>query len=562
MKSIHYIIGVDAGGTFTDAVILNCATDTVLESIKIPTTHYDPGVGISRALEHLLQTTQIPGDRIVRTVISTTLATNALVEGKGADVGLFVIGFNKRLDVPAEDIRYIPGGHKAEGIEQEPLGVEYLVDGISRMKGHVQAYGISALMSFVDPSHELVAAKALSLLDDKPVFCSHQASSRPGMKERGTTALLNAKLLPVMQTFVAGVKHSLERLGIGGDVRIVCGDCTELSLDEAVCKSASTIASGPAATAWYGSLIADTDTALIVDVGGTTTDITLIRNNHPVINDEGMTLGEWKTHVRAVEMFTVGVGGDSLLTPLKGDAYILGPTRVTPLCLAAQRLGPDSVSLFNQTLQWLGPELTSRIIFPLSSPLPEEIDPLLAWLHAHGPATLKTIRDSLGTAEAVLEKQLNRLSMKQRILVCGYTPTDALHCLEKLDFGDRHASTTGARSLAAFSHLSVQEFAHHVLTLARDTIARTILEYVAGREIHQGLAAFLHRRETNPLVDITVRIKPPVIGIGAAAPFLLPEVATHLGTTVTFPEYFQVGNAVGAARLGMNASLKTTKENP
>ena len=557
MTSKTYIIGVDAGGTFTDAVILDSDNSSVLESVKIPTTHYDPGVGIARALEKLLQSTHIPGAQIARTVISTTLATNALVEGKGAEVGLFVIGFNKRLDVPAEEVRYIPGGHQSKGIEQEPLGVNYLIDGISRMKGHVQAYGISALMSFVDPSHELVAAKAIALLDDKPVFCSHQASTRPGMKERATTALLNAKLLPVMQSFVAGVKKSLKHQGIGGDVRIVCGDCTKLQLDEAVYRSASTIASGPAATAWYGSQIADTDTALIVDVGGTTTDITLVRNNRPVINDRGMILGNWKTHVTAVEMFTVGVGGDSLVTPLAFKGYDIGPARVVPLSCAADRIGAHYANMFTSSLQWLGPELTSRIIFPMSGTLPEQEDTILTWLHKNGPATPGAIRKSLGTAEAVLEKHLTRLSRNQQIITCGFTPTDALHCLEKLDFGDQNAAMAGAQRLAACHHLSIQDFSQQILTQAQDTIARTILEYVAGREVHHGLAAFLHRRETNSLIDVSVRIKPPIIGIGAGSPFLLPEVAKQLGTTVTFPEHFQVGNAVGAAWLGMHPSIQT-----
>lgn len=107
----------------------------------------------------------------------------------------------------------------------------------------------------------------------------------------------------------------------------------------------------------------------------------------------------------------------------------------------------------------------------------------------------------------------------QQIVTCGFTPTDALHCLGALDLGDREASMAGARHLSAYHHLEISTFAEHILTLARDTIARTILEYVAGREVHQGLAAFLHRKEDNPLIDVTITIKPPIIGIGAGAPF-------------------------------------------
>ncbi|MDD2219814.1 MAG: hypothetical protein PHS63_07015, partial [Desulfoplanes sp.] len=231
--------------------------------------------------------------------------------------------------------------------------------------------------------------------------------------------------------------------------------------------------------------------------------------------------------------------------------------RVIPLCLAAKQISPEYQSLFQSALGWLGPELESRIIFPVPGINPDTQDTIMGWLQAHGPATPGKIRDNLGTAEGVLEKHLDHLSRNQQIISCGFTPTDALHCLDKLALGDRKYSMAGARQLSAYHHLEIQTFAEHILTLARNTIARTVLEYVSGREIHNGLAAFLHRREENPLVEVTIKIKPPIIGIGAGAPFFLPQVAEQLGTTVTFPEHFQVGNAVGAAWIGMDSAKHT-----
>jgi N-methylhydantoinase A/oxoprolinase/acetone carboxylase beta subunit len=552
-RSLSSIIGVDAGGTYTDAVIMDSATRTVRARVKVPTTHANPGIGIVQAIKQLLKQDIVPAETIVRTVISTTLATNALVEGKGAEVGLFVIGFNQRIDVPAEAMRYIPGGHKAKGIEVEPLGIEYLYDGIRAMKGHVQAYGVAALMSFADPTHELVAAKALSVLDDKPVFCSHQASIRPGMKERATTALLNAKLLPVMQTFVHGVTASLTQWGIQGDVRMVCGDCTAIELSQAVRQSASTFASGPAATAWFGSTLAPTDTVLVVDMGGTTTDITLVKNGEPVMNTSGMTIGEWQTHVQAVEMFTVGVGGDSLFTPIGDGNKRIGPSRVVPLCRVEDHIRELDRDRLLAAITRLGSDRQASLILaaPDRDVAPE--NPLEQWLIEHGPATPGQIGEHLGVSAIGVDKALAGMFATQSIIQTGFTPTDALHCLGKIRIGNPEHAKEGARALGRSLDLDASSVAVHVLSLAVEKIASTILEYVTGREVNQGLNAFLHAQTANTLVEITVRIKAPIIGIGACSPFVLPQVAERLGTTVFFPEGYDVGNAIGAAWLGLDS---------
>jgi N-methylhydantoinase A/oxoprolinase/acetone carboxylase beta subunit len=550
MNQSSCIIGVDAGGTYTDVVAMDCATRRVLASVKVPTTHAHPGVGIVHGIKKLLAQGTIPVASITRTVISTTLGTNALVEGKGADVGLFVIGFNQRLDVPAEDMRYIPGGHKAKGIEREPLGLEELYEGIRAMKGCVQAYGIASLMSFVDPSHELVAAKALSLMDDKPVFCSHQASTRPGMKERATTALLNAKLLPIMQTFVQGVRTALRQLGVQGDVRMVCGDCTEIELDRAIHQSASTFASGPAATAWFGSRIAVNETVLVVDMGGTTTDITLVAHGKPVMDTTGMTIGSWQTHVQAVEMFTVGVGGDSLFTPLGRDNNSLGPSRVIPLCQADQHIAPQDLVRLTEAIGQLGPKLESSLVMVADPQAPPD-SPLVAWLADQGPTTPEAILQYMGQGEIALEKELAHLLKTRAIMQTGFTPTDALHCLQHIAMGNTHLAMLGARVMGTCLGMDARTMSHLVLSLARDKIATTILDYVAGREVNQGLSSFLHSQD-NPLLEITVRLKPPIIGIGACSRHVLPQVAQRLGTTIVFPDNFDVGNAVGAAWLGLD----------
>lgn len=538
-----YVIGIDTGGTYTDAVIVNPATKTVHAAVKVPTIAHDPALSISQGLEAVLRTADIETHAVTMVSVSTTLATNALVEDKGADVGLFVIGFDKRLRIPAADLRYIPGGHKAKGVEADALGMEFLLQGIAEMKNSVDAFAVCSLLAIEDPTHELVAAKAIELLAPKPVFCSHQASSKPGMQERATTALLNARLLPVMQAFLQSISKSMQRLGLACPVRIVRGDCSAMNIDDAKRNSSSTVASGPAATALFGSLAADGQTAIIADVGGTTTDITLVKCGQPVIGDEGMVIGTWRTHVQAVEMYTVGIGGDSLVC-VENEDFRLGPSRVIPLCQAYLHVSGRDLELMREP-SWLGQGLNSQCVAVANGA--QEEDPLFAWLAVNGPATAAMLRQALDMPESRLDKSITRLCSRRSVVTCGFTPTDALHVLGKLNLGEREPARRGAEILAGTLGISPEAFCTQILERAEQTIATTILTALSTREVGSALAQFMTSGQDNPLLEISIRLKPEIIGIGAGSPFFLPGAAKLLGTTVRFPDHYDVGNAVGAA---------------
>jgi len=545
MSAPNRVIGIDTGGTYTDAIVLERSSGRVLAGVKSPTTAHDPALGIGRSLEKALLSSGVAPGSVELVTVSTTLATNALVEDKGAEVGLFVIGHDRRLRIPAADMRFIPGGHKARGVESEPLGMNFLIDGIAAMKGRVDAYAVCAMLAFEDPTHELVAARAIELIDPKPVFCSHRASTRPGMEERAATAVLNARLLPVMQDFLRSIARSMESLGLTCPVRIVRGDCRSMNLQEAVRNSSATVASGPAATALFGAHAAGDETALVVDVGGTTTDITLIREGRPVVREEGMTIGSWRTHVRAVEMYTVGLGGDSLAR-IENGGLSLGPARVVPLSQAHLHLHGPALDAVTRPGDWLGADLCAQCV-QLAPGVEPGDDILLKWLAEHGPATPARLRRELALAESSLEKAILRLQTSRRVITCGFTPTDALHVLDRLHLGDRLPAMRGAEVLAALLGLAPETFCAHVLEKAHATIAATILGALGDREVGPALARLLDQPDPGALLDISVRVRPRIIGIGAAAPFLLPEVAERLGTTAVFPEHYEVGNALGAA---------------
>jgi N-methylhydantoinase A/oxoprolinase/acetone carboxylase beta subunit len=174
-------------------------------------------------------------------------------------------------------------------------------------------------------------------------------------------------------------------------------------------------------------------------------------------------------------------------------------------------------------------------------------DPILNWLATNGPATPVRLRQELRMAESTLDKAIVRLQAARRVVTCGFTPTDALHVLDRLDLGDRRPALLGAQVLAEKLGLSPETFCLQVLEKASSTIATTILCALGNREVGPALAQFLQQSKPSDLLDITVRVRPRIIGIGAAAPFLLPDVAKRLGTEIIFPEHYEVGNALGAA---------------
>ncbi len=535
-----YGIGIDTGGTFTDVVLVDLDSNEVKAVAKKPTTHYNLSVGISAGLEEILSAGAVSAADVEKIAVSTTLATNAVVEGKGAKVGLLVVGGVKSFVLPIALIRYLHGGHNHLGEEAHPLDMEDLVDHIINFKDHVQAYAVSAAMSIKNPTHELVVEKAVNLIDPgTPVFCSYRVSDRPGVRERAATAVLNARLMPVMVDFFAGMRIALGRLDLTDKVVIIKGDATPMKMEEAVKNAAATFASGPAATAFYGATCSREQDALIVDVGGTTTDITMIRKGKPTIDKDGSVIGDWQTHVDAVEMFTSGIGGDSHVVLNKNGQLTVGPGRVAPLALSGEATpAPD----------WLGPDLRSQCVSLLPGLAGEIIknDPVLRFLAEKGPSTPAELKEALNIPEISLLKQIEDFGRTLTVMGTGFTPTDALHVLGTLRIGDAEAARQGAARMAAAMAVSPEEFCRRVLNVTDEKIVDAILDYILKVEAGKGLEGVFPDYRHNKVVGISFTLKIPLIGIGAAARCLLPGVAEKLQTEALFPDYYEVGNAMGA----------------
>jgi hypothetical protein len=212
-----------------------------------------------------------------------------------------------------------------------------------------------------------------------------------------------------------------------------------------------------------------------------------------------------------------------------------------PLAMAAD---------FPQPEEWLGASGSSRCIRPVAGLQPAtEQSRLLQFLLANGPATPHRLRQATGLSGIPLDSQLEDLSRKQLIIETGFTPTDALHVLGKLHLGDKQKSLAGATLLGRLIGVGPEEFCNLVIDRTEEKIENLVIEYIFNRFWGKTLTNFISTRNSHPVLQVAFTLKIPLIGIGAAARFFLPGVAARLSTTVTFPENYAVGNAIGAAMI-------------
>jgi len=245
-------------------------------------------------------------------------------------------------------------------------------------------------------------------------------------------------------------------------------------------------------------------------------------------------------------MHTGGIGGDSHVHVDRKGQLTIGPARVMPLAMMQEMMHVD---------KWLGTDNNAKLIVLRPEARKEIIDNALTrLLRDKGQLTPAAIRKHTGLGGIPLDVQLEHLTRKQQIFECGFTPTDALHVLGEIDIGDKKSAAAGAKLLGRAMNMSGEDFSRLVVNHTEELIENLIIDYVIERYWENSLTSFIAGRKDNPVLGVTFSIKLPLIGIGAAARYFLPGVAKNLQTTVSFPQYNEVGNGIGAAIIGMAGS--------
>lgn len=561
------VLGIDTGGTYTDGVLLEYDTRQVLTTHKSLTTKRDLSIGIERVIEGI----DIEDPSEIRMVsISTTLATNAIAEGKGKRVALFLIGydpelissFNMAARFATPNYHYFAGGHDLYGREKEPLDLPAILEKVNEITDDVDAIAVSSYFSPLNPTHENRVYEAVSSVCDLPIVLGHQLSTRLGSVERATTAALNASLLAVLQDFVIAVRRAMEHREIDAPLMMVRGDGTLMSDEFAARTPVETIHSGPAASAIGGRFLSSLDDALILDVGGTTTDLALIEEGQVTVSEEGATVGDYETAVSAADLFSVALGGDSHITLDREKHIALGPERVVPLAYLASQypeVGKRLQALSRRAWSEASPEWL-EYWFLLREPeerlLQSAQEKRLVEFLRGGPKPLPEIVDRLDVLHAgqIGAKELWR---QEIIGKAGLTPTDLLHVERRYSPWDTEASQLALDIFANYQFKEPEEIQERVWEQATEMIVHAVVTFLSKRSLPPpaGMKSeedighwffFNSIYDLHPHLETLFRLRRPIIGIGAPAGFFLEEVSEALHTELILPEHHEVANAMGA----------------
>ena len=567
-------LGLDTGGTYTDAVLLSGGRH-VVASAKALTTHWDLSIGIAGAIRAVLGSLPKGASRadVQLVSVSTTLATNAVVENRFSPICTVLVGFDAAMLVRsglkregAGGIVSVRGGHDATGEELEPLDERALDSAIQECAERVQGFAVAARFSVRNPAHELRVRQRIRKFSQKPVTCAHELSSKLDAPRRALTAALNARLTPQIAQLLAALTRVLTAESLDAPLMIVKGDGSLMKAEVALEYPVETILSGPAASVVGAGFLTGLADFIVADMGGTTTDCAVVTNGKPAINAEGALIGGWRTMVEAVDVRTVGLGGDSEVSFDREARLSVGPRKAMPLSLLAQQVPAVLNDL--RVLATLERLPTYASLFAFRNP-DREAPTHLAGLE-------RRVWDALAVAPRRLSKLINnapgleslrRLADAGLATIAAFTPSDAMHVLGRQRGWNLEAAELGARLLAIEerntrgisqadpSRVICERTVEHVIRESARVVLSTALAHDPGIEVRAQSWGRLGDRLVGDvvagrpfarLVSAGIALATPLVAIGAPVGAYYAEVARRLGTSLSIPEYAAVCNAVGA----------------
>jgi len=567
-SSSSYLIGVDTGGTFTDAAIIEARGHRVVARAKAITTKGDLAIGVGEAIT--LAVAQLPqglqAQDIALVSVSTTLATNAVVEGHGSPVGVLLIGFDAQMVArtgiaeafPGLPMEVIAGGHDHNGDARVPLDMAALDAALERMAAKVDAFAVASTFAVRNAAHEQAARDHIVARTGKPVTLSTELSSDLDAPRRALTAALNARLIARVSTLIEAVQRAMAQQQIRCPLMIVKGDGTLALAESVATRPIETVLSGPAASLVGAQWLSGLQSFILSDIGGTTTDLGIVLDGRPQVTVQGAEVGGWRTMVRAIDVRTVGLGGDSEIHLGAGGKLGVGPQRVVPVALLGARY-PELLGLLEADLADVdgGSALHGRFVLlpfgaragaatsELSAREREVLDKV-----TERPQPLRRLAGSQGAQRAVAA-----LKRKGLVQVGAFTPSDAAHVLGLQDNWSAPAAQMAAqlgcrlRDMKFPTPERTRQYAHDVWSETVRLSARTILDTAFGEHLRDNKLIDAVCAGAQGLGLASIRITPtvPVVAVGGPAQVYYREVGRRLGCEVVFPEHCDVANAVGAA---------------
>ena len=572
-------IGIDTGGTCTDAVVYDLDTKEILGAGKALTTKSHLETGIANALDRL------PQDLVQKAeflALSTTLATNACVENKGARARLLMIGFDPNmmehlkeiyasygfydltqfiiLDAKVENL--FPDAFDPDWNDLRQKAPQYFADcdSIGIVQKHPRANG---------GRFELTARQILRDTLPLPITIAYDISNEVDILKTCAGTMLNARLIPLISEFMDAVHHVMESRHLHIPLSIVRSDGTLMSEEMAKTYPVETLLCGPAASVVGGSELSHTDSGIIVDMGGTTTDIALIHKKEPVLANGGIHIGQWKTMVQGLYVDTFGLGGDTAVR-FKNNQLFLDTIRVIPISVLASQYDdvlPDLQELASKHRlhsRWIHEFYVLQKDISDKTGYTEDEQRLCAFLKKKPLITLD-LAEKMGMDPHFLPD--SRLERDGILMKSGLTPTDMMVLKGDFPQYDSAAASAALQCLCA----NIRETPEQIPDLVYELVMKrmyTNLGRIILQQQYPKQKFFFQKDALSPMLDcfyeqakasvdhpdivpdnaqLSLSTPLPLVGVGAPIHVFLPRVAALLHTTAIVPEYAGVANALGAA---------------
>lgn len=485
------LLGLDVGGTFTDAVIID--GHRVVSTAKRRTTKDNLMQGIGEALDAVLDSCDT--SNIEQVTLSTTVVTNTIVEKKEQVVDLYVVtGPGRNVDdiFPVSPI-YLQGYTDHRGIVVERTSTDG-VRGIAHMvqeRSGTDLAAVSAKFGVRNPQEELSITETLQETYNT-ISNGSLLSGSLNFPRRTISAYFNSAVTPVFTVFKKNVEDALSARNIKAPLHILKADGGSLPMEHMVSRPVETAFTGPAATVLGLSALGTIGNmhTVALDIGGTTTDISLWKQGKPLMTKNGVSIREYPSAVRSFAVTSVGIGGESVVRIVDGEIMV-GPERVGP----SAALGGNEPTLG---------------------------DALIVLGHAsYGDAELAT--QSLQQLADVLQ-------------------ANGKHGERENTFGNYSGNTFE-------DYNSEKQCAHNISAL---DVAQRIVEK-ALETIQYGIDEVVQAENKRPVYVVADIVNPDVFAaaqivvVGGTAPSLGPSIGEFLNLPVTIPENAAVANAIGAA---------------
>lgn len=568
-------LGIDTGGTCTDAVIYDLDEQRVLCFAKTLTTKEALETGIENAV-CMLDPDELAKAQFVS--LSTTLATNACVEKRGGRVKLLFIGVKEELVrenyreygfESMDDLRFIEGvpeGGYCSAVKPDWDKLKNMMDDFK----DAQAIGIVQYFpEWNNAAFEKEARRIISEAYDVPIVCGSELFSELNAIRRGAGTYLNIRLIPIIREFLSAIGRVLEKYSLNIPVYIVRSDGTLMNEEFAKSHPVETLLCGPAASAMGGAWMAKGKDAMVVDIGGTTTDIAILKNGVPVTVNGGIKINGWKTFVKGLFIDTFGLGGDSAVR-FDGKNVYLESFRILPAAMAAAKY-----PVIRQKLKDLKTEdkNTMEMAHEGFVLIKEPEDPgrcsqrqrdLCARLKAE-PMLCREVISFTGISG--YRQTIERLEKEGIILRFGLTPTDIMHVNGDYTCYDAEAARLALEHFAAQCFLKAEDVEDLVYEGFKKKLYKNIVRTKLEQEkdlykdgLPEEVLDFIDSAAEGRFSEIETlfRIKDIIVGVGGPAHIFVPETAKKLGSGSYIHENAMVANAIGtlAGRICVTESLE------